>query len=216
MVKLVIFDLDGTLLDTIGDLAVACNAVLAVRGLPQHSCEAYAEFVGNGIARLVERALPEPLRNPLTVEAARRDFVAYYTDHIDIYTRPYEGIAELVAELRRRGIRLAVASNKFQTGTEKLVRRFFPEADFAAVFGQRPGVPLKPDPAVDREILHRTGTGPGEALHVGDSAVDMRTARAAGIRSVGVTWGFRAREELVGAGADALIDRPQELLNLLF
>jgi len=215
MIKLVIFDLDGTLLDTIGDLAVACNAVLAVRGLPQHSCEAYAEFVGNGIARLVERALPEPLRNPLTVEAARRDFVAYYTDHIDVYTHPYEGIAELVAELRRRGVLLAVASNKFQAGTEKLVRRFFPETDFAAVFGQRPGVPLKPDPAVDREILRRTGAEPGEVLHVGDSAVDVRTARAAGIRSVGVTWGFRTRGELVDAGADALIDRPHELLNLL-
>lgn len=215
MTKLIIFDLDGTLLDTIGDLAVACNAVLALRGLPQHSLEEYRLFVGNGIMRLVERALPEPLRNPYTVDAARRDFVTYYTDHIDAYTVPYAGIPELLAELRSRGLQLAVASNKFQAGTEKLVRLFFPDTPFAVVAGQRPDVPLKPDPAVDLEILRRTGVAPDEALHVGDSAIDVQAARAAGIRSVGVTWGFRSREELVGARADAIIDRPDELLNLL-
>lgn len=215
MTKLIIFDLDGTLLDTIGDLAVACNAVLALRGLPQHSLEEYRLFVGNGIMRLVERALPEPLRNPYTVDAARRDFVTYYTDHIDAHTVPYVGIPELLAELRSRGLQLAVASNKFQAGTEKLVRLFFPDTPFAVVAGQRPDVPLKPDPAVDLEILRRTGVAPDEALHVGDSAIDVQAARAAGIRSVGVTWGFRSREELVGARADAVIDRPDELLNLL-
>ena len=120
---LVIFDLDGTLLDTIGDLAVACNAVLALRGLPQHSYEEYCHFVGNGIMRLVERALPEELRTPYTVAAVRADFVKYYTEHIDAYTKPYDGIPELVAGLVRRGVRIAVASNKFQAGTEKLVRR---------------------------------------------------------------------------------------------
>ena len=109
--ELVIFDLDGTLLDTIGDLAVACNAVLALRGLPQHSYEEYCHFVGNGIMRLVERALPEPLRTPGNVTLVRADFVKYYTEHIDAYTRPYEGIPDLVAELVRRGVRLAVASN---------------------------------------------------------------------------------------------------------
>lgn len=215
MTKLIIFDLDGTLLDTIGDLAVACNAVLALRGLPQHSLEEYRLFVGNGIMRLVERALPEPLRNPYTVDAARRDFVTYYTDHIDAHTVSYAGIPELLAELRSRGLQLAVASNKFQAGTEKLVRLFFPDTPFAVVAGQRPDVPLKPDPAVDLEILRRTGVAPDEALHVGDSAIDVQAARAAGIRSVGVTWGFRSREELVGARADAIIDRPDELLNLL-
>ena len=136
---LVIFDLDGTLLDTIGDLAVACNAVLALRGLPQHSYEEYCHFVGNGIMRLVERALPEELRTPYTVAAVRADFVKYYTEHIDAYTKPYDGIPELVAGLVRRGVRIAVASNKFQAGTEKLVRLFFPDVPFAAVFGQRDG-----------------------------------------------------------------------------
>ncbi len=215
MTKLIIFDLDGTLLDTLGDLAVACNAVLALRGLPQHSLEEYRRFVGNGIMRLVERALPEPLRNPYTVEAARRDFVSYYTDHIDARTTPYAGIPELLAELHARGMRLAVASNKFQAGTEKLVRLFFPDIPFAVVSGQRTDVPLKPDPAVDLDILRRTGLSAGEAVHVGDSAIDVQAARAAGIRSVGVTWGFRSREELVGAEADAIIDRPDRLLDLL-
>lgn len=213
--ELVIFDLDGTLLDTIGDLAVACNAVLALRGLPQHSYEEYCHFVGNGIMRLVERALPEELRTPYTVAAVRADFVKYYTEHIDTYTKPYEGVPELMTELVRRGIRVAVASNKFQAGTEKLVRLFFPGVDFAAVFGQREGVPLKPDPAVVGEILARTGVDGERVLYVGDSGVDMQTAAAAGVRSVGVTWGFRDRAELVGAGAQHIVDRPAEILNIL-
>ena len=213
--ELVIFDLDGTLLDTIGDLAVACNAMLAVRGLPQHSYEEYCHFVGNGILRLVERALPEPLRTPENVALARADFVRYYTEHIDVYTKPYPGIPELLAELTRRGIRVAVASNKFQAGTEKLIRLFFPEIPFAAVFGQRPDVPLKPDPAVVEEILACTGVPRERVLYVGDSGVDMETARAAGVRSAGVTWGFRDREELVAAGAGRLVDRAAELLEAL-
>ena len=213
--SLVIFDLDGTLLDTIGDLAVACNAVLGVRGLPQHTYEEYCHFVGNGILRLVERALPEPLRTPETVAAVRADFVKYYTEHIDAHTRPYDGIPELLAELARRGVALAVASNKFQAGTEKLVGLFFHGVTFAAVLGQRPGVPLKPSPAGVEEILARTGTAREEVLYVGDSGVDIETAAAAGVRSAGVTWGFRDRAELIAAGARHLVDRPGELLELL-
>lgn len=213
--ELVVFDLDGTLLDTIGDLAVACNACLALRGLPQHSYERYCHFVGNGIMRLVERALPEPLRTPENVALMRADFVKYYTEHIDAHTKPYAGIPELLAELSRRGIGLAVASNKFQAGTEKLVRLFFPDTPFVAVLGQRPGVPLKPDPAVVEEILALTGVARERVLYVGDSGVDAQTAAAAGVRSVGVTWGFRSREELVEAGACHLINRAEELLTLL-
>jgi len=141
MTRLAIFDLNGTLLNTIGDLAVSCNAVLALRGLPQHSYEDYCRFVGNGIMRLVERALPEALRTPYTVDAVRRDFVAYYLAHIDEHTLPYEGIPELLDELQRRGVRLAVASNKFQAGTEKLIGRYFPDIRFDVVLGQRPDVP---------------------------------------------------------------------------
>lgn len=213
--SLVIFDLDGTLLNTIGDLAVACNAMLALRGLPQHSYDDYCHFVGNGILRLVERALPEPLRTPENIDRARADFVKYYLDHIDCRTTPYDGIPELLAELDRRAIRMAVASNKFQAGTEKLVARFFPGVSFAVVFGQRPGVPLKPDPAVVGEILARTSVPRDEVLYVGDSGVDMLTARAAGVRSAGVTWGFRERQELVEAGASNIVDRPEQLLDLL-
>lgn len=213
--RLVIFDLDGTLLNTIGDLAVAANAMLALRGLPQHDYDAYCRMVGSGIMRLVERALPEPLRTPFTVQAARADFLRYYTDHIDTYTAPYDGITALLDELHRRGILLAVASNKFQIGTAKLISRFFPDLPFAAVLGQREGVPLKPDPQIDLDCLKAAGVAPEEALHVGDSGIDMLTAHAAGIRSVGVTWGFRARTELEDAQADRIIDRPGALLELL-
>ncbi len=213
--RLVIFDLDGTLLDTIGDLAVACNASLAMRGLPQHSYDDYCGFVGNGIMRLVERALPEPLRTPENVALMRADFVRCYTEHIDARTRPYEGVPELLAVLSQRGLRLAVASNKFQAGTEKLVRRFFPGIAFDPVFGQREGVPLKPDPAVAETILALTETPPGQALFVGDSGIDILTAKAAGIRSAGVTWGFRSRTELEEAGADHIVDRAEEILALL-
>lgn len=212
--ELAIFDLDGTLVDSIGDLAVACNTALALRGLPQHSYEAYCGFVGNGIMRLVERALPEPLRSPENVALVRADFVAYYTDHLDVRTEPYPGIPELLAELVRRGVKLAVASNKFQAGTEKVIRSFFPDIRFEAVLGQREGVPLKPDPAVAEEILTLTGIPREQALFVGDSAIDILTAQAAGIRSAGVTWGFRQRAELEEAGADRIVDRADELLDL--
>ncbi len=212
--ELAIFDLDGTLVDSIGDLAVACNTALALRGLPQHSYEAYCGFVGNGIMRLVERALPEPLRSPENVALVRADFVAYYTDHLDVRTEPYPGIPELLAELVRRGVKLAVASNKFQAGTEKVIRSFFPDIRFEAVLGQREGVPLKPDPAVAEEILTLTGIPREQALFVGDSAIDILTAQAAGIRSAGVTWGFRQRTELEEAGADRIVDHADELLDL--
>ncbi len=212
---LVIFDLDGTLLDTIGDLAVACNAMLALRGLPEHSYADYRGFVGNGILRLVERALPEELRTPEYVAAARTDFVAYYIDRIDLHTVPYAGISELLDALMQRGIRLAVASNKFHAGTEKLVRRFFSGVSFDVVLGQRPDVPLKPDPTIVEEILDLTAVPRERVLYVGDSGIDMQTAAAARIRSVGVTWGFRSREELQQAGAGVLVDRSEELLRLL-
>ena len=215
MTRLVIFDLDGTLLNTIGDLAVSCNAVLAMRGLPQHSYEDYCGFVGNGIMRLVERALPEPLRTEFTVSAVRRDFIDYYTANIDTYTKPYDGIPALVESLTQRGVALAVASNKFQAGTEKLIARFFPDTEFAAVLGQRPDVPLKPDPTIVDDIVKITGVAREDILYVGDSAVDMQTARAAGVRAVGCSWGFRSRGELEAEAPAAIIDRPEELLALL-
>ena len=213
--ELAVFDLDGTLLHTIGDLAVACNAALALRGLPQHSYDEYCGFVGSGIMRLVERALPEPLRSPENVALMRADFVRYYTAHIDVYTKPYDGIPELLAELAQRGVRLAVASNKFQAGTERLIARFFPDIPFGPVLGQREGVPLKPDPAAVEEILAATGAARERTVFVGDSGIDILTAKAAGVRSIGVSWGFRPRAELEQAGADHIVDRAGELIKLL-
>ncbi len=211
-VKLVIFDLDGTLLNTIGDLAEAANHMLALRSLPQHDYPTYCTFVGNGIMRLVERALPEELRTTEYVAAARQDFLSYYIEHIDLKTCPYAGIPELLTSLQARGIRLAVASNKFQAGTEKLIRSYFPDIRFEVVFGQRPDVPLKPDPKVVEEILALTGVKRSEVLYVGDSGVDMQTAHTAGVRAVGVSWGFRKREELEEAHADRIVDRAEEIL----
>lgn len=215
MIKLAIFDLDGTLLDTIGDLAASCDAVMLQNGLPQHTADEYRQMVGRGILRLVEAAIPEPLRTPEYVEKVRQDFVAYYLDHIDLYTHPYTGISELLKALVERGVKIAVASNKFQVGTERLIRSFFPDIEFVAVLGQRVGVPLKPDPQIDLEIIAAAGVEPSETLHIGDSGVDMQTAHAAGVRAVGVTWGFRSREELEESGADVIVDNAEQILNLI-
>lgn len=213
MIKLIIFDLDGTLLNTLGDLGACCNEVLERRGYPTHPLSSYPSFIGNGIRRLVERSLPEAVRCEPLVEELREEFVALYCDKIDRYTTPYAGIFPMLERLSERGIRLAVVSNKFQAGVDRLMARFFPTIPFVACFGQSADMPLKPNPAVDLSALRLVGASPEEALHVGDSPVDIATARAAGLRSVAVTWGF-CREEHLG-GADHLIHRPEELLALL-
>ena len=213
--QLIIFDLDGTLLNTIGDLAVGCDHMLTLRGLPTHSYEEYCTFVGNGIMRLVERALPEELRTEEYVKAARRDFVEFYIDNIDNHTVPYEGMVELVVQLQTKGAKLAVASNKFQAGTEKLIRKFFPTIEWVEICGNREGVPLKPDTALVDMIIEKAGIERKNCTMVGDSAVDIQTARNAAIRSVGVSWGFRSREELEQAGADHIADTVEELTTLL-
>ena len=212
--RLAIFDLDGTLLDTIGDLAEACNHMLALRGLAQHTREEYAKMVGNGILNLVKRALPEELRTPEYVEAARQDFLAYYTANIDRYTVPYEGIREVLHTLQAEGWVMAVASNKFDEGTQKLVTTIFPEVAFKALYGNREGFPLKPDKALLDLIIAECGATTEATVMIGDSGVDMQTAKNAGVRSVGCTWGFRSREELEEYGADHIIDRPLELLDI--
>ncbi|MFI3281758.1 MAG: HAD family hydrolase [Rikenellaceae bacterium] len=215
MKQLIIFDLDGTLLNTIGDLAACCNQTLEKHKLPTHSDEDYSSFVGNGILRLVERAIPEPLRTEEFVAAVRKDFVALYTENIAVHTTPYPGISELLLSLQERGVAIAIASNKFQAGCEKLAKHYFPKIRFAAVLGQRPNIALKPDPYIIREIIQRTSYTPDKILFVGDSGVDMLTATAAGVDSVGVTWGFRTREELGEAGAKHVVDKASEILKLL-
>ena len=213
--RLAIFDLDGTLLDTIGDLSEACNYMLGLRGLGLHTREEYARMVGNGILNLVKRALPEELRTPEYVANAREDFLDYYTTNIDRYTVPYEGIREVLHTLQERGWQMAVASNKFDEGTKTLVKNIFPEVNFGAIYGNKEGFPLKPDAALLDIIIKECGASVETTVMVGDSGVDMQTAKNAGVRSIGCSWGFRPRTELEEQGADVIVNKPLELLQAL-
>lgn len=212
MKKLAIFDLDGTLLNTIGDLADAVDYVMRSRNLPEHTNAEYRQMVGGGIKRLVERALPEELStNEQYVEECVTQFRRYYVDNIDRHTVPYEGMPELLRKLQSMGVKLAVASNKFQHGTDRLVAKFFGDIEFVAVEGNREGAPLKPDPAIIHNILRKAGIEGNDAVMIGDSGIDIRTAAAAGIDSIGVSWGFRFAEELYEAGATNVATTMEEL-----
>ena len=211
-IKLVIFDLDGTLLDTISDLAHSTNFALEQNGFPTHPVEAYKLFVGNGINKLFERALPESEKTEENIMRVRKSFIPYYDEHNTDFTKPYEGINELLQTLQSKGCMLAVASNKYHAATEKLIKYSFPNILFAAVSGQRENVPVKPDPAIVYDILKITDISPEEAIYIGDSGVDMQTALNSGIFSIGVTWGFRPRAELEAAGADYIADTTAEIL----
>ena len=212
MTKLAIFDLDGTLIDTIEDLGTAVNHALGLRGLPQHSIAQYGDMVGHGIRQLVINALGPAAGDPLTDEVLA-DFVDYYLTHIDVHTRPYPGMQQLLADLQKKGIRLSVASNKFQQGAEKLVREFFPDIHFVAVLGNSPELPLKPDAAVVQLIMEKAGVSREETVFVGDSATDMKTAANGGVRSIGVSWGFRPRTDLQESGAMDIADSAEELFE---
>lgn len=214
MKKLVIFDLDGTLLDTIADLAAAANHALQKAGFPVYDTETIRTFVGNGISKLLERALPEGARTAENVERLRTDFVPYYDAHNAEQSKPYPGVAALLLRLQERGMMLAVASNKYQAATEKLVAHYFPAIRFVKVMGQREGVPVKPDPTIVFDIMEAAGVGKEDVLYVGDSGVDMQTAHNAGVDAVAVSWGFRPRTELEAFRPLAIIDRAEELVDL--
>ena len=217
MKKIVIFDLDGTLLNTIGDLADAVDYVMRSRHLPEHTNAEYRQMVGGGIKRLVERALPTELaQNEQYVEECVAQFRRYYVDNIDRHTIPYDGIPELLPKLQDEGVMLAVASNKFQHGTDRLVAKFFGDVEFIAIEGNREGAPLKPDPEIIHTILRKAGVERSDAVMVGDSGIDIRTAAAAGIDSVGVSWGFRFAEELYDAGATLVATSVEELERAIF
>ena len=214
--NLVIFDLDGTLLNTIGDLAASVDYVMRSRNHPEHTDAEYRQMVGGGIKRLVERALPEALaKDEAYVEECVAQFRRYYVDNIDRYTQPYDGMPELLRKLRDRGVLVAVASNKFQHGTDRLVSKFFADIDFVAVEGNREGAPLKPDPQIVHNIISMANVDASQAIMVGDSGIDIRTAAAAGIASVGVAWGFRFAEELYDAGATDVVSTIDELERIL-
>ena len=211
MKKLVIFDLDGTLLNTIADLAHSTNYALNKLGYPTHEIEKYNFMVGNGIDKLFERALPEGEKSKENVLRVRKEFVPYYDIHNADDSRPYPGIPELLSYLQDAGIQITVASNKYQAATQKLIDHYFPEIHFTAVFGQREGIKVKPDPTVVFDILEVAKVTKEEVLYVGDSGVDMQTAHNGGLTACGVTWGFRSRQELEDAGADHLADTPEAL-----
>lgn len=211
--ELVLFDLDGTLLNTIDDLGEAVNHAMAQHGFPLRTRSEYTKMVGHGVRNLVMKALPDDVRgDEAVVDAALADFMAYYTAHIDIHTYPYAGMQELVGELHREGILMAVASNKFQEGTEHLVARFFPDIPFVAVLGNRPGFPLKPDPEIVNEVLRNTGVGKERVVMVGDSPTDMNTAANSGIEFIAVSWGFRNVKDIEGL---TVVDTAEELKKLL-
>ena len=211
MKKLVIFDLDGTLLNTIADLAQSTNHALRTLGYPTHDTSAYPFMVGNGINKLFERALPEGEKNEANVLRMRAAFIPYYNQHNADLSTPYEGIPTLLDQLQTQGLQLAVASNKYQSATEQLIAHYFPTIHFSAVLGQREGIPTKPNPAIVYQILAATGVKADDVLYVGDSGVDMQTAMHAGVAACGVTWGFRPRAELEQFSPQYIVDFPDEI-----
>lgn len=215
MKSLVIFDLDGTLLNTIDDLGNACNHALSSLGYPTHALISYPTMVGNGITKLIERALPDEARSPEIISEARRIFVEYYNQHCCDATKPYPGIPELLSDLVSRGIKIAVASNKYNSAVQTIISHYFPEIPFAAIFGHLEGIPTKPDPSIVFEILTVSPTPKAETVFVGDSAVDIETARRACVDSIGVTWGFRTENELRKAYADNIVSDPDDILCIV-
>jgi phosphoglycolate phosphatase len=218
---IIIFDLDGTLLNTIDDLGYACNYALAQTGYPTYPIEEYPAKVGNGINNLIRRALPQADRTEEAVLRVRAHFVPYYDAHNCDHTRPYEGIPELLAELKAQGHRLAVASNKYQAATEKIVNRFFPGV-FDVILGEREGIERKPNPQIVFDILgslsERSGWSfdlPLSTIYIGDSLVDYETAKNAGVPFVACSWGFVPRERLAEAGIRNIADHPTDLINYL-
>ena len=213
---IIIFDLDGTLLNTINDLGYACNYALEKVGYPTFPIEDYPAKVGNGINNLIRRALPENERTEEKILRVREFFVPYYNAHNCDYTRPYKGIPELLATLKAQGHLLAVASNKYQAATEKIVAHFFPGV-FDVVFGEREGIERKPNPQIVYDIVEsgKSRVESGEVLYIGDSLVDRDTAQNAHVPFVACSWGFVPRETLVEAGVVRIIDSPEEIINEL-
>ena len=209
-----IFDLDGTLLDTLGDLAASVNYALRSCGMAEHSIEEVRGFVGNGVRLLMERAVPDGASNPRFDEAFSA-FRQHYMAHSLDTTRPYDGIPEMLADLKAKGCRLAVVSNKFYAATQELCHHFFADTiDVAIGEHEAEGIRKKPAPDTVFEALRQLGVGKGNAVYVGDSDVDIQTARNSGLPCVSVLWGFRDRDFLIKNGAETFISAPLELLSV--
>jgi len=206
-----IFDLDGTLLDTLQDLAASVNYALRQHGMPEHSIDDVRQFVGNGVRKLMERAVPDGAQNPL-FDATFATFRQHYMQHSLDTTQPYAGIPEALQELRQRGCHLAVVSNKMMAATQELVRHFFPEIEVAIGEHEAEGIRKKPAPDTVIEALRQLGVDTKNAVYIGDSDVDIETAYHSGLPCISVLWGFRDRDFLLSHGATTLISRPDELL----
>ena len=215
MKRLVIFDLDGTLLNTIADLAQSTNHALQALGYPTHQTEKYNLMVGNGINKLLERALPQEEQNEENIQRMRSYFIPHYDAHNADLSAPYPGVVKLLETLQEQGLQLAVASNKYQAATEKLVKHYFPQINFVAVLGQREGVEVKPSPVIVEDILSQSSADKKDVLYVGDSGVDMQTAINAQVEACGVTWGFRSRKELASFSPAHIVDKAEEIMALI-
>ena len=214
-IKLIIFDLDGTLIDSLTDLALSTNHALALNNLPEHPVEQYKQFVGNGLDKLIERALPPNRRDAETHKQVKSDFLNHYTVHLNDHTQPYPGITEMLAELKTRSVQVAIATNKPQEAARSIVKEKMASTPFVAILGQVPERPVKPNPEIVFEIMRIANAQPTETLFVGDSGVDMQTACNSGVTSVGCKWGFRSKQELVDNGATYIIAHPAEILDYL-
>ena len=211
----IIFDLDGTLLDTLADIGDSVNRMLAEYGFPGHTMDDYRRFIGNGIQMLVTRALPIAGRSEEMIDACVHRAREIYWENWKNKTRPYGGITDLLDILKRKGLPLAVLSNKPHDFTVRYVNAYFDKWEFKAVMGQNDRFPVKPDPASALDLARQIGLPPSVFLFVGDSAVDMKTAAAAGMHSVGVAWGFRGPKELTENGCQTLVKHPLEIISLL-
>jgi phosphoglycolate phosphatase len=213
--RAIIFDLDGTLLDTLADIGDSVNRMLAEYGYPGHGLDAYRRFIGNGIHKLVARALPPGVSSDGLIDVCVQRARAIYWENWNRKTRPYEGVVDLLRCLQDVGYPLAVLSNKPHDFTRRYVDAYFPETNFKAVMGHSEAFPAKPDPASAKYIAEQMDLPPSQFLFVGDSAVDMQTAHAAGMFAVGAGWGFRGAGELEQNGCRRLVDHPMEILPLL-
>ncbi len=202
-------------MNTIADLAHSTNHALRQNGFPTHDVSEYKYFVGNGINKLFERALPEGEKTEENIARIRKAFLEHYDSHNTDLSLPYPGIPELLARLQGKGIKLAVASNKYQAATRKLVAHFFPAIRFTEILGQREGIKTKPDPGIVNEIVERAGVSKEETLYVGDSDVDMQTAINGQVSACGVTWGFRPRAELEKYTPDHIAEKADDILKFI-
>ena len=218
MTKLVIFDLDGTLLNTISDLGEACNYALQKNGFPTHQLAEYPAMVGNGVNNLILRSMPEASRSMKEVMRIKPDFIHFYDTHNRIHTSPYLGIEDVLKQLKQWGIRLAVASNKYNEATQSLILHYFGDDMFDVILGERPGVERKPNPQIVYDILSAptlAGIASEETLYVGDSDVDMQTAHNAHLAAIGCTWGFCKREQLLDNHPDYIAEQPSDILSFI-